>query len=162
MFVCWNLFCTIANLKIKCVIETKNTWFTGFFTVLIALAHGVPFRTKVRMILWYQHFSDLQQKNYSSDWEKLLKFKAEGQEFANILRSLNQFIRLAKSQNKTFLVCSWRFLRSSKSEQLEFNVKKIVGIIWNFQEKLGNGNASLEYFSTHWVLVRNIPMSWLQ
>ena len=46
LFVCWNLFWTITNLKIKCVIETKNTWFTGFFTVLIALAHGVPFRTK--------------------------------------------------------------------------------------------------------------------
>ena len=24
LFVCWNLFCTIANLKIKCVTETKN------------------------------------------------------------------------------------------------------------------------------------------
>ena len=23
-FVCWNLFCTIANLRIKCVTETKN------------------------------------------------------------------------------------------------------------------------------------------
>ena len=42
LFVCWNLFCTIANLRIKCVTETKNvsvlfyknvkssfsTWFT--------------------------------------------------------------------------------------------------------------------------------------
>ena len=24
LFVCWNLFCTIANLRIKCVTETKN------------------------------------------------------------------------------------------------------------------------------------------
>ena len=24
LFVCWNLFCTIVNLRIKCVTETKN------------------------------------------------------------------------------------------------------------------------------------------
>ena len=44
LFVCWNLFCTIANLRIKCVTETKNvsvlfyknvkssfsTWLTHF------------------------------------------------------------------------------------------------------------------------------------
>ena len=34
LFVCWNLFCTLANLRIKCVTETKNvkssfsTWLT--------------------------------------------------------------------------------------------------------------------------------------
>ena len=33
------------------------------------------------------------RKNCSSDREKLLKFEAEGQEFANILRSLEQFIQ---------------------------------------------------------------------
>ena len=32
------------------------------------------------------------RKKKSSDWEKLLKFEAEGQEFANTLRSLEQFI----------------------------------------------------------------------
>ena len=56
LFVCWNLFCTLANLRIKCVTETKNvsllfyknlkpsfsTWLTGFFTFLVALTHGVP------------------------------------------------------------------------------------------------------------------------
>jgi hypothetical protein len=56
LFVCWNLFCTLANLRIKCVTETQNislffyknlkssfsTWFTGFFTFLVALAHGAP------------------------------------------------------------------------------------------------------------------------
>ena len=48
------VFCTIANLRIKCVTETKNvsvlfyknlkssfsTWLIGFFTLLVALAHG--------------------------------------------------------------------------------------------------------------------------
>ena len=38
-------------------------------------------------------------KNCSSDWEKLLKFEAEGREFAKILRSLEQFIQTVKGQN---------------------------------------------------------------
>ena len=38
-------------------------------------------------------------KNCSSDWEKLLKFEAEGQEFAKLLRSLEQFIQTVKGQN---------------------------------------------------------------
>ena len=33
-----------------------------------------------------------------SDREKLLKFEAEGQEFANFLRSLEQFIQTVKGQ----------------------------------------------------------------
>ena len=39
------------------------------------------------------------RKNCSSDQEKLLKFEAEGREFANILRSLEQFIQTVKGQN---------------------------------------------------------------
>ena len=38
------------------------------------------------------------EKNYSSDREKHLKFKAEGQEFAIFLRSLEQFIQTVKGQ----------------------------------------------------------------
>ena len=38
------------------------------------------------------------RKNCSSDQEKLLKFEAEGQEFANFLRSLEQFIQTVKGQ----------------------------------------------------------------
>ena len=38
------------------------------------------------------------RKNCSSDREKLLKFKAEGQEFAKFLRSLEQFIQIAEGQ----------------------------------------------------------------
>ena len=34
--------------------------------------------------------------NCSSDQEKLLKFEAEGQEFAKILRSLEQFIQTSE------------------------------------------------------------------
>ena len=39
------------------------------------------------------------EKNCSSDREKNLKFEAEGQEFAKILRSLEQFVRTVKGQN---------------------------------------------------------------
>ena len=61
------------------------------------------------------------RKNCSSDQEKLLKFEAEGREFANFLRSLEQFIQTVKGQNNfwlqnAFLICSWRFLISNKLE----------------------------------------------
>ena len=39
------------------------------------------------------------RKNCSSNREKLLKFEAEGREFAKILRSLEQFIQTVKGQN---------------------------------------------------------------
>ena len=39
------------------------------------------------------------RKNCSSDREKLLKFEAEGREFAKNLRSLEQFIQTVKDQN---------------------------------------------------------------
>ena len=39
------------------------------------------------------------RKNCSSDWERLLKFEAEGRELAKFLRSLEQFIQTVKGQN---------------------------------------------------------------
>ena len=39
------------------------------------------------------------RKNSSSVPEKLLKFEAEDQEFAKLLRSLEQFIQTVKGQN---------------------------------------------------------------
>ena len=71
------------------------------------------------------------RKNCSSDREKLLKFEAEGREFAKFLRSLEQFIQTVKGQNNfwqqnAFLNCSWRFLISSKLEQFKFKLEKII------------------------------------
>ena len=65
-------------------------------------------------------------KNCSSDQGKLLKFKAEGREFAKFSRSLEQFLQTVKGQNNFwqqngFLTCSWRFLRCN---QLEFKLEK--------------------------------------
>ena len=39
------------------------------------------------------------RNNCPSDRGKLLKFKAEGREFANVLRSQEQFIQTLKGQN---------------------------------------------------------------
>ena len=51
-------------------------------------------------ILLAKLFWPTMRKNCSSDWEKLLKFEAEGQEFAKILRSLEQFVQTVKGQKK--------------------------------------------------------------
>ena len=63
------------------------------------------------------------RKNCSSDREKLLKYEAEGREFAKILRSLEQFIQTVKDQN-----IFWRFLITNKLEQLVFKFEKNIGI----------------------------------
>ena len=42
------------------------------------------------------------RKKCSIDLEKLLKFKAEGPEFAKILRSLEQFLQTVKGQNNVW------------------------------------------------------------
>ena len=39
------------------------------------------------------------EKNCSSEREKVLKFEAEGQEFSNVLRSLEKFFLTVKGQN---------------------------------------------------------------
>ena len=51
------------------------------------------------MVFCYQNCSDLLWEKIVSDREKLLKFEAEGREFAKFLRSLEQFIQTVKSQN---------------------------------------------------------------
>ena len=70
------------------------------------------------------------RKKCSHDREILLKFEAEGREFANFLRSLEQFIQTAKGQNNfetEFLTYSWWLFRSNKLEQLYCNLQKIIG-----------------------------------
>ena len=62
-----------------------------------------------------------------------MKFEAEGQEFAKILRSLEQFIQTVKGQNhflvtECFLTFSWRFLISNKLKQLQFKLEFFFGI----------------------------------
>jgi hypothetical protein len=65
-------------------------------------------------------------QNCPSDREKLLKFEAEGREFAKFLKSLEQFFQTVKGHNNfwkqnAFLTCSWRFLVSDKGEEFELD-----------------------------------------
>ena len=57
------------------------------------------FCPKIIGILLPKLFRPTVRKNCSSDREKLLKFTAEGQEFAKFLRSPEQFIQTVKDQN---------------------------------------------------------------
>ena len=52
------------------------------------------------LVFFYQNYSFLLwEKKCSSDWEKLLKFEAEGWEFAKGLQSLEQSNQTVKGQN---------------------------------------------------------------
>ena len=52
------------------------------------------------MVLCFQNCYDLLwEKTWTSDREKLLKFEAEGWEFATFLRSLEQFIHKVNGQS---------------------------------------------------------------
>ena len=86
--------------------------------------------------------------NCASDWDFFLKLETEGQEFAKILRSLEQFVQTVKGQNNfwwqnAFLTCSWKFLISNKLEQVELEkllgfrnmqVRKYFFFLWFFTE----------------------------
>ena len=50
-------------------------------------------------ILLRKLFRPIVRKICCSDRQELLKFEAEGREFANFLRSLEQFIQAVKGQN---------------------------------------------------------------
>ena len=83
------------------------------------------------------------RKNCSRYREELLKFEAEGREFANFLRSLEQFIHTVKGQNNiwkqnAFLTCSWRFLISNELEQIRIQMRKKYWEFRNLQKKLEN------------------------
>ena len=63
--------------------------------------------------------------------KKLLKFEAEGREFAKLVTLLLEFIQTVKGQNNfweqnAFLTCSWRFLGSNILE--ESKLEKNIGI----------------------------------
>ena len=57
---------------------------------------------KTNGILLPKLFWPTVRKNSSSDWEKLLKIEAEGQEFAKFLRSLEEFIQIVKGNRMLF------------------------------------------------------------
>ena len=56
------------------------------------------------------------RKNCSSHREKVLKLEAEGREFANILRSLEQFVRTVHTE----LITTQWYIKSKKSQTRPF------------------------------------------
>ena len=69
--------------------------------------------------------------NCSKDREKLLKFKAEGREFAKFLRTT--YSNSERTEQLLVTECFFnlfleRFLISNKSEQLELKLEKNIGI----------------------------------
>ena len=66
-------------------------WMSLILPARLDLNKKLYFVTKI--VLTYS------EKKNSSYREKLLKFEAEGQEFAKFLRSLEQFIQTVKGQN---------------------------------------------------------------
>ena len=64
------------------------------------------------MAFCYQNCSDLLWKKCSSDREKLMKFKVEGQEFVKILRSLEQWRVRTTFGNRMFFQFVRLFVRT--------------------------------------------------
>ena len=77
--------------------------------------HTGTFPHQYQVKLWYfvtKIILNYCEKKKYSDWEKLLKFETEGQEFAKFLRWLEQFFQIVKGQNNfwwqnALLTCSW-------------------------------------------------------
>ena len=66
---------------------------SGFFSKYIKPKKIEKWYFVTKIVLTYV------RKNCSSDPEKLLKFEAEGREFAKCFRSLEQFIQTVNGQN---------------------------------------------------------------
>ena len=74
----------------------------AYFSIFLSQFHESRDLYTCTIKNWYfvtKIFYPAVRKNCSSDREKLLKFEAEGREFVNFLRSLEQFIQTVKDQN---------------------------------------------------------------
>ena len=89
----------------KCIVLEKNMDVlseasSGNTGHLVRVFFYMSFLWVTNGILLPKLFWPTVRKKYSSDREKLLKFEAEGWEFAKILRSSEQFIQTVKGQKK--------------------------------------------------------------
>ena len=86
--------------KVRRCVVPKLLLGKNISSILYSLVMVTYFVGREKMVFCYQNCSDLLlRKNCSSDGEKILKFEAEGREFAKILRSLEQFVQTVKGQN---------------------------------------------------------------
>ena len=109
LWFCYNLF-KINNALIGAykIGTTLILWFILklYFPLQNIFYLGISYLLEKKItkkchngILLPKLFGHTVRKNCSSDREKLLKFEAEGREFAKFLRSLEQFIQTVKGQN---------------------------------------------------------------
>ena len=88
----YEKFCVLGVIKVKC-----SLFSLGLPMIKSTVPQFNTFRKKwyfvTKIVLTYF------EKKCSSDPKKVLKFVAEGREFAKYLRSLEQFIQTVKDQN---------------------------------------------------------------
>ena len=93
-------YCTSSYSFCPCIVSAVQIQFIKqkieILRQLFELAAISKFKNG---ILLPEFFWPTVRKKCSSDREQLLKFEAEGQEFAKFLRSLEQFIQTVKGQN---------------------------------------------------------------
>ena len=75
-----------------------NSKFLNCKNVILIQSYNSQ-KISINGILLPKLFWPTVREKCSSDREKLLKFEAEGQDFAKILRSLEQLVRTVKGQN---------------------------------------------------------------
>ena len=93
----WDLTRLYTNLDSFIIQLTRKILPSKYRKDLQFLMRKKTIKSALRNdILLPKLFLPTVRKNCFSDWEKLLKFEAERQEFANFLRSLEQFIELWK------------------------------------------------------------------
>ena len=97
------------NIQLQAVIFFLSNQATSILNPYVQLTRGYIYHSLMNCSFrWVLHnglngilllklFWPTVRKNCSSNREKILKFKAEGQEFAKFLRSLEQFIQTVKS-----------------------------------------------------------------
>ena len=90
---------TTSVIYINFSFQFMKTVYFLFKPHLIGLFRGLVLSGLLNGFLLPKLFWPTVRKNCSNDREKLLKFEAEGREFAKILRSLEQLIQTVKGQN---------------------------------------------------------------
>ena len=86
----------ILELTNWCFFLHKNTILGKKNVMLMAYIFSSTQLNEARVFCYQNCFDLLWEQNWSSEWEKLFKFKAEGREFAKFLRLLEQFIQTMK------------------------------------------------------------------
>ena len=102
-------FFSIAMWQKKCLVRVLNLeyllyWLDPPLRIIICLLPLLEFpicfhTLPAERVFCYQNCSDLLWEEIVLVIGKKIKFEAEGQEFANILRSLEQFVGTVKGQN---------------------------------------------------------------